>query len=52
VREHCYRDYAQTDGQQLMDLLTSIDADLERPDPADRASLSRSTTAQRSCPDR
>ena len=28
---NCYRDYAQTNAQQLMDLLTSIDADLDRP---------------------
>ena len=27
---NCYRDYAQTNAQQLMDLLTSIDADLAR----------------------
>jgi hypothetical protein len=26
---NCYRDYAQTNAQDLMDLLTSIDADVE-----------------------
>ena len=28
---NCYRDYAQTNAQQLMDLLTEIDAELARP---------------------
>jgi hypothetical protein len=28
---NCYRDYAQTNAQDLMDLLTSMDADVEEP---------------------
>jgi hypothetical protein len=29
--DNCYRDYAQTNAQDLMDLLTSIDAEVEAP---------------------
>ena len=29
---NCYRDYAQTNAQDLMDLLTSIDAEVDRPE--------------------
>jgi uncharacterized protein YecE (DUF72 family) len=31
---NCYRDYAQTNAQDLMDLLTQIDADVDPPPPA------------------
>ena len=30
---NCYRDYAQTNAQDLMDLLTEIDADVEHSQP-------------------
>jgi uncharacterized protein YecE (DUF72 family) len=30
---NCYRDYAQTNAQDLMDLLRAIDADVEDPPP-------------------
>ena len=29
---NCYRDYAQTNAQDLMDLLTAIDAEVDRPE--------------------
>jgi hypothetical protein len=29
--DNCYRDYAQTNAQDLMDLLTDIDADVAEP---------------------
>jgi hypothetical protein len=31
--DNCYRDYAQTNAQDLMDLLTQIDADVDPPPP-------------------
>jgi hypothetical protein len=31
--DNCYRDYAQTNAQDLMDLLAQIDADVDPPPP-------------------
>jgi len=30
--DNCYKDYAQTNAQDLMDLLTAIDAEVDRPE--------------------
>jgi hypothetical protein len=33
AQNNCYRDYAQTNAQQLMDLLAQIGAELDQPQP-------------------